>query len=74
MPLVILVGVTVNKTPLQVVLEIGVILATGFRVTVTENGNVAPQLMVLGVTKYVAVTGALVIFTKVPVTLLTLVI
>ena len=49
-PLVILVGVTVNVTPLQVIVLIAVIAGVGLIVTVTLNTKPV-QLPVIGVTK-----------------------
>ena len=49
MPLVPLVGVTVNDTPLQLTVVIGVITAVGFRLTVKLN-EPPIQLPVTGVT------------------------
>ena len=48
-PLVTSVGVTVNCTPVQVVVLIGVMIPTGLTVTVTVNGAPGPQATVLGV-------------------------
>ena len=49
-PLVLLVGVTVNVTPLHVTVVIAVITAVGFKVTVTVKLAFTPQLSVVGVT------------------------
>ncbi len=49
-PFVTSVGVTLNITPLQVVVLIGLIMPTGLIVTVTVNVDPDPQLTVLGVT------------------------
>ena len=49
-PLVILVGVTVNVTPLQVIVLIAVIAGVGLMVTVTVNAAPIPQLGTLGKT------------------------
>ena len=49
MPLVPFVGVTVNDTPLQLTVVIGVITAVGFRLTVKLN-EPPIQLPVTGVT------------------------
>ena len=49
MPSVTLVGVTVNDTPLQLTVVIGVITAVGFRLTVKLN-ELPIQLPVTGVT------------------------
>ena len=49
MPLVPLVGVTLNATPLQLTVVIAVITAVGLIVTVTVNGVAGPQLLVDGV-------------------------
>ena len=48
-PLVTSVGVTVNSTPVQVVVLIGVIIPIGLTVTVNVNGVPGPQATVLGV-------------------------
>ena len=48
-PFVTSVGVTVNCTPVQVVVLIGVMIPTGLTVTVTVNGAPGPQATVLGV-------------------------
>ena len=48
--MVLLVGVTVNDTPLQVTVVIAVITAVGFKVTVTVKLAFTPQLSVVGVT------------------------
>jgi hypothetical protein len=69
MPFTPLVGVTVNAIPLQVVAVIAVIVVTALIVIVSVNVAPAPQL-VNGVTIYVAVTAALVVFTSCPVILL----
>jgi hypothetical protein len=50
MPSVTSVGVTLNITPLQVVVLNGFTVADGFNVTVTVNVDPDPQLTVLGVT------------------------
>jgi hypothetical protein len=44
------VGVALNITPLQILVDIGVMYATGFIVTVTVNADPVPQLTVVGVT------------------------
>ena len=49
-PLVILVGVTVNVTPVHVTVVIAVTAATGFNVIVTVNAVPTPQLTDVGVT------------------------
>jgi hypothetical protein len=70
MPLVTLVGLTVNVTPLQLTVVIALITAVGLIVTVTVN--VAPvQLPDVGVAIYVAVLAIFVVFVNVPVMLLT---
>ena len=48
-PLVPLVGVTVNVTPVHVVVLIGVMMPTGLTVTVTVNVAPGPHATVLGV-------------------------
>ena len=48
-PFVTSVGVTVNCTPVQVDVLIGVMIPTGLTVTVTVNGAPGPQATVLGV-------------------------
>ena len=48
-PLVTSVGVTVNVTPVHVVVLIGVMIPTGLTVTVTVNAAPAPHATVLGV-------------------------
>jgi hypothetical protein len=70
MPLVILVGVTTNGTPLHVTVLITVISGVGGIVTVTVNGKPSPQLEILGVTIYVAVWNVFTVLRKVPNTLL----
>ena len=66
MPFVILLGVTVNVVPLHIVALIGVTSGVGFTYTVTVN--IAPtQLPDFGITLYVAVSIALVRFSKLPV-------
>ncbi len=65
MPLVILVGLTVNNTPLQLTAVIALITAVGLMVTVTVNA--APvQLPDNGVTIYVAVCAVFVGLVKLP--------
>ena len=66
MPSVPLIGVIVKITPLQVVVLNVLMVAAGLIVTVTVNGLPAPQLMVAGVTIYVAVTARFVVFNKLP--------
>ena len=64
-PFVALVGLTVNSTPLQLTVVIGLTTAVGLIVTV--NVNAAPvQLPDNGVTVYVAVCVTFVGFVKVP--------
>lgn len=48
-PSVIFAGVTTKDTPLQVTVEIALIAAIGFTLTVTVNGTPLPQLTVDGV-------------------------
>ena len=49
-PFVTSVGVTLNITPLHVVVLIGLIIPTGLTVTVTVNVAFTPQSVVVGVT------------------------
>ena len=49
-PSVVCVGETVNATPLQVTLVIGLIAAVGLTVTVKVKGLLDPQKVVVGVT------------------------
>ena len=46
----LLVGVSMNNIPLQIVVVIGVITDVGFRLTVTVNVVPIPQSSVVGVT------------------------
>ena len=69
MPFVTSTGVTLNITPLHVVVVNGFTVADGFTITVTVNEAFAPQLSVVGVTVYVAVCDTLVGLVKVPVIL-----
>jgi hypothetical protein len=71
MPFVLLVGLTVNVTPLQLTVVIAVISAVGVIVTVKVNGAPNPQFTILGVTIYVAVLAILVVLFKVPLITLT---
>ena len=50
-PFTPLVGVTLKLTPLQVMVVIVFTDAAGVMVTVTVNGRLFPQLVVIGVTK-----------------------
>ena len=50
MPLVPLVGVITNGTPLQVTVDIEFISAAGSKVMVTVNGSPSPQVTTKGVT------------------------
>ena len=68
-PLVTLVGVIAKITPLQVVVLIGVMDATGLIFIVTLN-TVPIQLPEVGVSKYVAVTVELVVLFNSPLILL----
>ena len=70
-PLAPFTGLIVNKIPLQVVADNGVIVAAGFSVTISVKLMPVPQLLILGVTVYVAVTVELVVLVNVPVILLT---
>ena len=69
-PFVTFVGVILKNTPLQVVVLIAVICASGFKFTVTEK-DAPVHDPDTGVTIYVAVTTPIVVFVKVPVMELT---
>ncbi len=66
-PLLPLVGVALNNTPLHPTAVIALITALGFTVTVTVNVPFAPQFTLVGVIVYVAVCIVLVGFVNVPV-------
>jgi len=69
-PFVIFDGLSVNNTPLQLIVLIAVITAVGLIVTVTVN--TAPvQLPLVGVTVYVAVKAIFVVFVKSPIIVFT---
>ena len=67
MPFVPFTGLTVNNTPPQLVVLIGVITAVGLIVTVKVNDAFTPHKVELGVTVYVAVCCAFVGLFKLPV-------
>ena len=66
-PLVPFTGLTVNNTPPQLVVLIGVITAVGLIVTVNVNDAFVPHKVDVGVTVYVAVCCVFVGFVNVPV-------
>ncbi len=70
-PFVLLTGLTVKVTPLQLTVVIAVISAVGLIVTVKVNGAPNPQFTILGVTIYVAVLAILVVLFNVPLITLT---
>ena len=69
-PFIPFVGVKLKVNPVQIVVLIDVIVATGLIVTVTVNVDAVPQLTIVGVTIYVAVCVVLVGLFKVPVILI----
>lgn len=61
-----LTGVTVNNVPLQVAMVLSEMVGVGLIVTVTVKGVPGHGMVVVGVTVYVAVTGAFVVLISVP--------
>ena len=61
-----MVGLTVNSTPLQLTVVIGLTTAVGLIVTVKVNDAFTPHNTVVGVTIYVAVCVIFVGFVNIP--------